>query len=127
MADEITCKTELSIANGTTNKIVATRTRRETQTATAPSPLQKATEETVPTAAENIPLGDITTAGEIYVYNMGPTNYLQIGFDVAGTFTPSGIRLEAGQDCRFPKDASVTLQWRANTAAVRAELGITAK
>lgn len=126
MANEITVQTTVSVNNGTTSRTIVSRRRQTDQATAVTAALFDIGEATVPTTAENIPYGDITTPGELYILNKDATNYLQLGFDTAGTFTPNGVKLEPGQDCRFPVDSAVTLQWRANTAAVKVEIGVVA-
>lgn len=73
---------------------------------------------TVPTAAENIPLGSVTTPSMIVIRNLDATNFLDVGFDDSGFVSASTIG--PGRVGIVTPPAGKTLQWRADTAPVRA-------
>lgn len=71
----------------------------------------------IPTTPTTISTTGLTTAGYCFVQSLDATNYVQIGTTVSGTFYPI-IKIEAGEFAVFRLDPSVTLQMKANTAAV---------
>lgn len=78
------------------------------------------------TAAGNaVPYGAVSalgTPGEIAFKNLDPTNYVEIGLQISGTFYPFA-RIDPGRIAGpFQIADSVALYWRAHTAAVLTKL-----
>lgn len=80
----------------------------------------------IPTTAAGTALvipSEIATNGWGYVRNMDPTNYIELGVQVGGTFYPF---------CRVDKNESFPLRWaqgvtpyaRANTSTVKLRYGV---
>lgn len=68
------------------------------------------------TTAEALAMGDVSSAGYAYFRNIGPTNAVDIGTGLAGSFAPF-IRLKVGEAavCRLGTNAPTA---RAVTAAI---------
>jgi len=80
---------------------------------------------TIGTSEEEIAIsGDITGGsdpGYAWIYNAGPTNYVQVGVSTGAYFA----RLKVGQHALLPLDSAVTsLFLKANTAACDVEVWI---
>jgi hypothetical protein len=77
---------------------------------------------TATTAAAAIPVPS-GTLGLAFIRNLDADNYVQLGWDVAGTFTPSD-KIPAGRWTLKWLDPSRTWQWRANTASCNMQIAI---
>jgi len=73
------------------------------------------------TSAENIGMGEISTAGYMWVKNLGPTNYVELGYDDTGF--KNFVKLKVGEPGTF-RLAQDQPQAKADTAAVRIEYRI---
>jgi hypothetical protein len=78
----------------------------------------RATQEIGFAAAEAINKGEITTPGYMWVRNLDPTNFVEIGYDDTGF--KNVVKLKAGEEALF-RLAQTTPQAQADTAAVRIE------
>lgn len=113
MANEITLAATLQIANGL---YADERKLTRLQATQATLGGQSGPQIIGHAAHEAIALGDVVTAGYVYIRNLGPTNYVRIGVDVTGTFVPC-IKLLVGEVAMFR--AADVLYAQANTAAVK--------
>lgn len=68
----------------------------------------------VGTSHEALVVGDLSTAGYIWIKNLDPTNYVEIGILDSGTFYPT-CKLKALREALFPA-AVVALYAKANTS-----------
>ena len=116
MADEITYGATLRLDNGERDVDWIPADRVVDQAGTD---FSWKTQE-IGTSAEAIDLGEIGTPGVMLVMNLDGTNYVEIGYDEAGTFAPT-IKLNGGaspnNDFAIFRHAQATPQARANTAA----------
>ena len=109
--------TSLSVTNGALAiDNVASRTQSITQTTAKPSAVG-GTQSIGNAAHEAIVITELTTLGWCRFRNMDPTNYVEIGLDVAATFYPL-VRIETGEECIFRMAQGITPYAQANTAAV---------
>lgn len=69
----------------------------------------------VGTAEENMPVGDVSTLGWVFVRNLDDVNYVTWGPDSSGMVAIG--RLEPGEFAIFRLEPGVTLRWQANTAS----------
>jgi len=67
------------------------------------------------TTAEQLVIGDCATLGYLFVKNIDPTNYVQLGLDSAVS-TQIFTKLKPNEFCLIPCNTS-TLYAKANTAA----------
>ena len=75
--------------------------------------------QSIGTSAENIAVGDVSTAGYLFIKNLDATNYVDIGKDNTG-FVAVG-KLKAGEMCCFRVAGSTTIQLKADTAACKVQ------
>lgn len=71
--------------------------------------------QSIGTSAENITVGDVSTAGYLFLRNLDSTNFVEFGKDNTG-FVNVG-KLKPGEMCCFRVAASTTVQLKADTAA----------
>lgn len=72
----------------------------------------------VGTSEEDMPIGEVATAGWLLLKNLDSTNYVTWGPKSGGAMVAMG-RLKAGECALFRMDPTpATLRWIANTAAV---------
>lgn len=116
---------EISItANLTATKGSASISRSRTFSANWNTARKDSLTQAIGTTAEALSIGgDIATPAWCHMTNLDPTNYVEIGRDVAATFYPV-IRLNAGESAVFRLAAGVTFYARANTAAVDLEWNV---
>jgi len=117
MADELTITQALTLANGNLDTLtIPARTFKVTQNTAVPS--RVGGNQTIGFAAhEALTLTDLTANGWAHFRNRAPTNFVQIGVDVDGTFYPL-VRLNAGESCMFRLAQGVTPYAKADTGAV---------
>jgi hypothetical protein len=116
MANEITVTARLQITNGNyTDQRNASRVQANQATLGGNAGIQ-----TIGFAAhEAVAIGEVATAGYVYIRNLGPTNFVQIGIDDSGTFYPT-IKLLLNEVAVFR--AGGVLYAKANTAAVKIDV-----
>ena len=75
----------------------------------------------VPTTAAGTLLsyGNVITPGDIAFLNTDPTNFVEVGVQVAGVFYPACKVLPGRVEKMYVPDGAVQLYARANTASVR--------
>lgn len=113
MANEITLAATLQLENGNL-KDERKLTRLQATQTTADS---AGGSQSIGFAAhEAIALGDVSTAGYVYIRNIDGTNFVEIGVDGAGTFYPC-VKLLAGEVALFR--AGGVLYAKADAAAVK--------
>jgi hypothetical protein len=71
----------------------------------------------VPTTATSFSFANLTTYGWGYFQNLDTTNFVQLGLDVSGTFTPF-CKLKPGEVALFRLNPGMAFQMQADTAAV---------
>ncbi|AMV34324.1 hypothetical protein VN12_19520 [Pirellula sp. SH-Sr6A] len=113
MADEITTTFSLTYAKGESRLSIP---GKQLQVDSASYPKISNTQ-TVGTTHEALVLGDVTNCGAAYFVNTDPTNYVDIGVDVGGTFYGL-IRLMPGDFAFAPRLATNAPYAKANTASV---------
>lgn len=113
MADEIKVRAGLVLENGT---LTVNHKATADQTIDQAVAQQDGGTQSIGTSAENIGVVDVATLGWAWFKNLDGTNYVELGVDAAG-FLPV-VRLNAGEQCVFRLAQGITLQARANTAAV---------
>jgi hypothetical protein len=74
-------------------------------------------------AHEALVLGEVSTAGFLYLDNLDATNYVEIGLDVAAAFAPL-LKLKAGQRAMLWLTTTAVYA-KANTGAVKLAYVIT--
>jgi hypothetical protein len=111
MANEITTRTILSVANGNLNKTLINRQKKLNQSTAR----YNGGVLSIGTTHEAIPLGDVATPGHSEFWNLDGTNFIQLGIVVSGTFYPV-IRMKADEDARFRIDPTATLYAKADAA-----------
>ena len=116
--DEITFTYSGSVLNGSYSETLPS----ETISINQGTPLANSGVMNVPTTANGtaLPLGDVTTAGCLYLKNLDSTNYVQFGVRNAGTLYVTG-RLNPGEVAWFRIDAGSTLYLIANTAPCKVQ------
>ena|SRR5260221_8211693 len=73
----------------------------------------------VTTTASDVPLGSVGTLGKALFHNCDVTNYVQIGTDVTGTFTPFMKLLP--DEYAWVRLDTITPMWKAHTASCDVE------
>lgn len=114
MADEIKARVSLSV---TKSNLTLPTHGGTTQSLTMTGSVYAAGSPSIGTGAhEALPMQDVTTAGVAYFRNADSTNYVEVGYDTAGTFRPF-LKLKAGEEyvCRLTQNAPYA---QANTGAV---------
>lgn len=120
MANEIKLNWSLSVTQGNLNRRVPSATQNITMTETEPAMAGGIIE--VGTTHEAIPLGDVATRGIGYVKNLGPTNFVEIGVLVSGTFYGlHKVKVGESYPIRFGSNAPYA---KADTAAIKLEYEI---
>ena len=126
MANEITVTVSGGVTNGQFVDTIPSQTCRINQNAIG----GELGVRTVPTSAQAIPLGSVTTNGIAYFKNLDTTNYVEIGVYVGGTFYPL-IRLApvgngnaTGEANVFRFSPGVTPYWQANTATCQVQMKV---
>ena len=115
MADEITISASLKVSNGLlTSPRSVTRLQADQATQMSREGVQS-----IGTTYEAIDLGDVATAGYVYIRNIDTTNYVEIGTEVSAAFAPA-IKLLAGEAALFR--AGAVLYAKADTAAVKIDV-----
>ena len=115
MADEITISGSLKVSNG-----LLTSSRSVTRLqANQAAQVSREGVQSIGTTYEAIDLGDVATAGYVYIRNIDTTNYVEIGTEASSAFAPV-IRLLAGEAALFR--AGAVLFAKANTAAVKIDV-----
>ena len=72
-------------------------------------------------AEEDMPIGDVSTVGWLFLENIDDTNFVTYGPNVGGLMQDFG-RLEAGEAVAFRLEPGITLRWQANTADVQVKM-----
>lgn len=72
-------------------------------------------------AEEDMPTGDITTLGWLFLYNLDDDNYVTWGPKSGGVMVPIG-RIEAGEPVALRMEPGTTLRWQADTADVQVKM-----
>jgi hypothetical protein len=75
----------------------------------------------VETVEEDLPIGDITTLGWLYLRNLDTTNYVTYGPKSGGAMVAFG-RIKPGEPALMRLEPGITLRWVANTAAVKIQV-----
>lgn len=125
MANEITLSLSGSVTNGQYADTIPSQTCKITQTTLGAETGVRI----VPTTAQAIPLGSVTTPGISYFKNLDPTNFVDIGVFVSGTFYPL-IRLAPvatgsnGEFAALRIDPGVTPYWKADTATCNVQMKV---
>lgn len=116
MANEITITASLQLKNG---NLEDDRKLTRLQANQAAAASNGGTQSIGFAAHEAIALGGVATAGYVYVRNLGPTNFIEIGVDATGTFHPT-IKLFLNEAALFR--AGAVLYAKADTAAVKIDV-----
>lgn len=120
MPGTITKKGSTVLVNGT-QKVTLREPGSKTITQTGQG--VHATTWTVGTTEEVMPLGEIATLGRFAIVNIDPTNYVDIGPEVAGAMAGC-IRLKPGEDHEFRSKPGVIWRGQANTAPCKVDIKI---
>jgi hypothetical protein len=112
---------QVTIQSGTTYQIPV---KLPTFSAVQSADGQQIGVQNVGTTKEAINLGDVVNAGLAFFSNLGPTNYVQIGHTVSGTFYPATAKLLPGETWTGRLDPSLTYEAKANVAAIELLYGI---
>lgn len=113
MANEISCRINLSISNG--NLIENINESYSANQSVARGPLPGS--QLIGTTEEVLVLTDLGTPGVAIFKNLDTANYVQLGLVVAGTFYPF-VKLKAGESCLFRVDPTAVIYARADVAPV---------
>ena len=126
MANEITVTVSGGITNGYFVDTIPSQTLKINQSALG----GELGVRSVATSAAAIPLGSVSTPGVAYFKNLDPTNYVDVGVYVSGTFyplirlAPAGSGNSAGEVAIFRFTPTSTPYWQANTAACLVQMKI---
>jgi len=120
MSDEITLTLTATLTNVNLRRSKSVSNRKATQTTKG---VVAGLQNVGFAAHEALVMGDVSAAGFAYFENHGPTNFVQIGSDVAGTFVPF-LKLKAGEAPQFVRLATNAPYAKADTAAVDLEYEI---
>lgn len=112
MANEIRFNATLEVRNGALNVSQRKDVRADQTTAGAWTGTQN-----IGTTEEVLSLAGVTTPRALFIENLGPTNYVDFGPEVAGAMEEIG-RLKSGEVAMIPLFPGVVIRMKANTGAV---------
>jgi hypothetical protein len=75
----------------------------------------------VGTTEEDMPVGEVTTLGWLYIRNLDATNVVKYGPKSAGAMI-AFARIKAGEFAWLRLEPGITLRWIADTAAVNVQM-----
>ena len=117
MANEITFTASFSNANGNLDSLtIPSRVQQITQSTAVPFRVG-GTQLIGFAAHETLDVTGLTTLGMCYFRNRDPSNFVEIGVDVGGTFYPL-VRLNAGESCVFRLSQGIAPYAQADTGNV---------
>jgi len=117
MPKEITVRASLGVKNGGyVNSRGGTSLQYDQATLGGGGPVQL-----VPVAYDAIDIGDVVTPGYVWLKNLDPLNFVEIGIEVAAAFEPFSM-LEAGQEAVFPIALGAVLFAQADTDPIQLDV-----
>lgn len=76
--------------------------------------------QSVATSAEDLVVGDVSTPGYLFLYNLDSTNFVEVGKTVSASFEEL-VKLQPGEMCCFRVADSTTIRLQADTAACKVQ------
>lgn len=115
MADEISASISVRVVNGDFTDVVSPGTVEIDQVASG----YAGGIVSVGTSEEDLAVGDVTSPGLLYLRNLDATNFVTYG--PKSTNMVAFGKLMPGEFAFLRLDPTVTLRWKADTAAVKVE------